>query len=135
MKRLIVELTLLIFALIAGCQESRSSSISENLKEEPRIEFIECQNSSPDHSLGRKTFVNKREVEKDGVRTVSFDFVNNCCLEFTGKWKLENEVLTLSYYPSGEVQEPCDCKCLYTMKYHFKSDDYSWYRVKVRKRK
>lgn len=132
MRSYFVGVLLLALLSLTSCEEAKTPSLSKIQKDLPRVEFIECNGSISETSLERKTYINKREVEKDGVTTVSFDFVRDCCLEFVGKWELEDEVLTLSYHPKDEVQEPCDCKCMYTMKYHFKSEAYSWYRVKIR---
>lgn len=118
---------------VPSCQSTSSSS--QNKKDAPVIEFIECQATPSDYSLGGKVYTNKQVTKLDRMTTVSFDFVRDCCLEFVGKWKLENDVLTLSYHPKSEIQEPCECKCTYSMKFHFNSKEYSWSRVRIRRGK
>ncbi len=127
----------IVFALflfeLSGCNSSKSSSLPQ--KDAPKIEFIECLATQFDFSLERKVYTNKQVIESDSMTTVSFDFVSDCCLEFIGKWQLENDVLTLSYHPKNEIQEPCECKCKYSMKFHFNPKQYSWNRIRIRRGK
>lgn len=124
-------ISIILVILLLGCSHSNNTPIPE--KRQPRIEFIACSGSSSDFSLERKIYFNKEVNTVNDTSTISFDFMRDCCLEFEGKWQLEEKILTLSYEPKSENEEPpCDCKCTYTMKFHINNQDYSWYRIKIK---
>ncbi len=123
--------TILLFISLVSCDQRDPKPTQE--KSRPRIEFIECNGSPEDVSLQGKTYFNKKVDVVNDTTTISFDFVRDCCLEFVGKWQIDDKILTLSYQPKNEDQLPCECKCAYTMKYHFNNKEYSWYRIKIRK--
>lgn len=124
-------LLFLVF-LLSGCVQSSDPPMRE--KGVPHIEITECTGSEPDVSLERNVYFNKEVKSVNDTTTISFDFVRDCCMEFDGDWQIENEILTLRYYPNKENQEPpCECKCTYTMKYHFNHNDYSWKSIRIKR--
>lgn len=126
MKQIII--FLFAFFLLGCNQPHEEQSKAKGL---PRIEFIECESSISDFSLERKIYLNKEVSIVGDTTIISYGFVRDCCLEFEGKWKMENNQLNLSYQPKGSLP-PCECKCMYTMKYHFNNKEYSWERIKIK---
>lgn len=67
-------------------------------------------------------------VVKDSV-TISFDFITDCCLTFSGDVDLNQDTLFLKYSQTSSA--PCDCYCSYRMTYQLDKKDRHWKAIKI----
>lgn len=70
-----------------------------------------------------------RQVNGDSV-TISFDFITECCMDFTGSVDLSHDTLKLLYHSSNDSLG-CDCYCDYRMIYKIKNKNLSWSSLKI----
>lgn len=118
---------LIIFLVFSSCQRNFPN---EEIPP-PRIEFIPCEGLA-DNTVKSKNYID-RDVTKQGDTTsISFKFMRDCCLEFIGKWEIKDDILTLSYHDHPENEFPCECKCLYQMKFHFNHIDHYWEQIRIK---
>ena len=61
---------------------------------------------------------------------ISFDFISDCCEEFSGDATVVNDTLTLFYFKTNDVS--CDCYCDYRMTYHIDTKDRQWKGIKIK---
>ncbi|MCR9173338.1 MAG: hypothetical protein NXI10_12635 [bacterium] len=120
-----------LLTFLIACDQSSHKPSKD--RKPPRIEVIECSGPPKEVGLERTLYFNKKVLSRGDTTTVSFDFVQDCCLDIEGKWKLDDDVLILSYQLKDKEQLPCECKCTYTAKFHFMRSSYSWSRVSIRK--
>jgi hypothetical protein len=72
-----------------------------------------------------------QNVRKDSI-FISFDFITDCCLDFSGSVEITQDTLKLLYgYPPADTLGPCDCYCDYRMIYKIKNDNLSWSTLKI----
>ena len=69
-------------------------------------------------------------IKKDSV-TISFDFITDCCLTFSGDADLRQDTLFLKYGFSSDTMNPCDCYCDYRMTYILDKKDKYWKAIKI----
>jgi hypothetical protein len=69
-------------------------------------------------------------VNKDSV-TISFDFITDCCRDFSGDVDLRQDTLFLKYGPSSNDTTRCDCYCDYRMTYRLEKGDRNWKSIKI----
>lgn len=119
---------ILVTIILTGC---KNATVNNSIQP-PRIEFVPC-NDIVSTSFEQLNYLEKKVVIKDDTTIISFGFVKDCCLEFDGIWKIENNILILSYKPSSKEQIPCECKCQYTLRYFFNNKDYSWNAIRIKK--
>jgi hypothetical protein len=68
-------------------------------------------------------------VNKDSV-TISFDFITDCCRNFSGDVDLRQDTLFLKYGPSNDSTR-CDCYCDYRMTHSIYKKDRHWKSIKI----
>ena len=72
-----------------------------------------------------------QNVSKDSI-FISFDFITDCCLDFSGSVDIRHDTLKLFYgYPPSDTLGPCDCYCDYRMIYRIKNSNLSWSILKI----
>jgi hypothetical protein len=69
-------------------------------------------------------------IDHDSV-TISFDFITDCCLEFSGSAELHQDTLFLKYGFQSDSLMPCDCYCDYRMIYKIAKRDKDWMGIKI----
>ena len=69
-------------------------------------------------------------VNKDSV-TISFDFIADCCLTFSGDVKLRKDTLLLKYRFSSDTLVSCDCYCDYRMTYKLDKRQRHWKAIEI----
>ena len=67
--------------------------------------------------------------ESTGYESVDFEFIAECCLEFSGEAKVEYGLLTLKFWNTKE-KRPCDCICDYKMTFAMETI-YDWKKVQI----
>ena len=68
----------------------------------------------------------------DSLR-VAFEFITNCCLNFTGDIDRKGDTLVLTYFLKEGSGSACDCSCDYRMTYVVKKQAASNSVVRIRK--
>ncbi len=66
---------------------------------------------------------------KDSVK-VSFDFIADCCMDFSGKVYIKLDTLTLEYGIANDSVSRCDCLCDYRMIYQISRNKH-WSKIKI----
>jgi hypothetical protein len=68
-------------------------------------------------------------ISKDSIK-VSFDFITNCCMDFSGKANIRFDTLTLEYGIAHDSVPRCDCLCDYRMIYQISRSKH-WSKIKI----
>jgi hypothetical protein len=98
-----------------------------------------------DDSKGK--FLDDAKLEKYGYYTpydvqktemadslkVTFDFIANCCLNFTGDINSKGDTLSLTYFIKEGNGGACDCSCDYRMIYVVKKQTTAFRVIKIRR--
>jgi hypothetical protein len=131
--RLTITLTILIGAM--SCKQKESVANSAEVDKWFIAKFYPLCNDSV--SLDIKEMIKHGKlipydivelVSKDSV-TISFDFITECCLTFSGYIDLNQDTLFLKYIQRNFV--PCDCYCSYRMIYQLDKRDRHWKAIKI----
>ena len=69
-------------------------------------------------------------LKTDSV-SVSFDFIADCCLTFSGRAQVLNDTLFLTYGMDREYTEACSCFCDYRLNYQIKKANLAWDEMKI----
>lgn len=77
-------------------------------------------------------------VSYDTVQTVtgdsavvSFEFIADCCLAFTGEATRLDDNLRLSYRVAENSPAACDCRCDYRMRFTLAKPEKMWQKVQI----
>jgi hypothetical protein len=62
---------------------------------------------------------------------ISFDFITDCCRDFSGDVDLRGDTLLLKYSPSINDTTICDCFCDYRMIYRLDKRHRQWKSIKI----
>ena len=84
------------------------------------ISVQECENTLD--GLGEDDTYDHKITDiilKDGLFTVNFKVVENCCSHFLCEAEIENNTLNILYYPYGRF---CSCECIFEMSFTFEID-------------
>ena len=71
-----------------------------------------------------------QKIINDSV-LISFDFISDCCLEYSGEVIIRNDTLFLGYGLASDTLSPCDCYCDYRMNYKIKATDRFWSKIAI----
>lgn len=71
-----------------------------------------------------------RAFKMDSV-IISFDFIADCCLTFSGRAEVLNDTLFLRYGLDGEYVESCGCFCDYRLSYRINKKNLTWSGMKI----
>lgn len=63
---------------------------------------------------------------------VSFTFISDCCLEYSGEVIIRNDTLFLGYGHTTDIIQPCDCYCDYKMTYRISTKDKHWKKTIIK---
>jgi len=72
-----------------------------------------------------------QKIIKD-TTIVTFDFISDCCIEYSGEALIRDDVLYLAYGPATPPR-PCDCYCNYRMIYKIHTRNIHWKKVVIQK--
>jgi hypothetical protein len=84
------------------------------------IQFQACESDlTPDElwTYGQHYPYDTIQTVKGDSLLVSFDFVANCCLTFSGRPELSQDTLILKYGLDRVYTESCGCSCEYQLTY------------------
>jgi hypothetical protein len=71
------------------------------------------------------------QQEQNDSIFISFDFIKNCCMDFTGTASIKEDTLLLAYQiPHDSLSGGCDCSCDYRMHYRINKKGKTWSIVK-----
>lgn len=137
MKNLIY---ILNFTLIISCQHTKSDQkekISFSVSNMAICEDLEFKASCYDDIRTKQNllYYDRNVLKTDSSLIVTFDFIEDCSLKYTGSYELIDEVLYLSYFLTDDENIGAECKCNYRMIYQFKNLNEHWKRIKIKKLK
>lgn len=66
---------------------------------------------------------------------VSFDFIADCCLTFSGRAQVLRDTLILTYGLDKYYDEACSCYCDYRLSYRIHAKELSWSQIKIKHRR
>jgi len=69
-------------------------------------------------------------VKGDSV-IVSFDFVSDCCLTFSGRPQVKQDTLIIEYGLDRVYDEACGCWCDYNLTFRMMKNGKSWRELKM----
>lgn len=69
----------------------------------------------------------KRE-QNDSI-FIAFNFIKDCCMDFTGTASIREDTLLLTFLPAIDSSR-CDCLCDYRMHYRINKKDEKWSVIK-----
>ena len=73
-----------------------------------------------------------KQVSKQDSVIIAFDFIADCCLDFAGGAKIQNDTLILEYQlPHDSLMHGCECSCDYRMIYKVDKKDKNWVDLKA----
>jgi hypothetical protein len=72
-----------------------------------------------------------QNILKDST-LISFDFISDCCLKYSGEALFRNDTLYLGYGLATEEARPCDCYCDYRMTYKILNRDRHWKKIIIK---
>lgn len=129
-----------LIVLFVGCEYSDNGNLSElkfnvaciSLCEDEEF-MVNCSEVIQDNQ--NRIFYDKTTTKTDSSLLVTFDFVDDCCLNFTGDYIVENEILKLYFYLNDDENYRCECKCNYRMVYQFQHLKTPWKRIRIIKLK
>jgi len=125
---------LFIFGLLAlaSCQtetEIKYEAKCELLCDEEKGKFLDIEKLKRYKKW--QPYDTVQNIRKDSI-FFSFDFITDCCLDFSGSVDMAQDTLRLLYgYPPVDTLGPCDCYCDYRMIYKIKNDNLSWSALKI----
>lgn len=67
--------------------------------------------------------------EQDDSIFIAFDFIKDCCMDFTGTASIREDTLLLTFLPAND-SAGCDCYCDYRMHYGINKKDETWSVIK-----
>jgi len=62
---------------------------------------------------------------------ISFDFMDDCCLTFSGRAEIKNDTLLLNYGLDRVYTESCGCLCEYRLIYRINKKSKTWRALKI----
>jgi hypothetical protein len=73
-----------------------------------------------------KPYNTTQTINKDSA-IVSFDFIDDCCMEFSGDITVTNDTLMLYFFQTNIIC--CDCYCDYRISYHINKTGQQWNNI------
>lgn len=146
----IVSFTIVLLYLLSGCHES------QQIKQDVKIDSVSIRGWSKEpwynvryQSLcddSKGIFVDLKKVKKYGnynpydtiqkvfkdSTIISFDFISDCCIEYSGEVINRNDSLFLGYGLATDTVSPCDCYCDYRMTYYINTKDRHWNKIIIK---
>ena len=63
---------------------------------------------------------------------ISFEFISDCCMQFSGEVIHRNDTLFLGYGNASDTANPCDCYCDYKMRYKIDTVGKHWNKIIIK---
>lgn len=63
---------------------------------------------------------------------ISFEFISDCCMQFSGEVIHRNDTIFLGYGNASDTANPCDCYCDYKMRYKIDTIGKHWNKIIIK---
>jgi hypothetical protein len=116
--------------LVSGCCQNRQNGSILQVTFTPLCDdqkgiFLDPAKKA---KYGRDPYNLKSSIFHD-TALLSFEFISDCCRQFSGDSKVENDTVTLYYFNIG--RNVCDCYCDYRMTYRVLLHTDHWNKMTV----
>ncbi len=129
MNQHILKIVALLFStlLCSSCHFNEENSKWYNVQFESLCGKNNPITASQDDELkyGRNTPYDLQISTSIKFKSVSFKFIEECCLVFDGSANVKNDTLKMQFW-NTKKEAPCDCICDYKMTYHINQEKANW---------